>query len=60
MESTTSKQPDVTDAREVPTPDELVELCKVEVYDRVGTKTALGDLIKGKRSILVFTRHFCV
>ena len=47
------------DARTPPTPEELSEAVGVEVYDREGKTVALGDLVKGKRSILVFTRHFC-
>ncbi|KAJ8119070.1 hypothetical protein OPT61_g56 [Boeremia exigua] len=46
-------------ARAVPTPDELTEALRVEVYDHNGNKQALGDLIEAKRSVLIFTRHFC-
>jgi hypothetical protein len=46
-------------ARVLPTSEELKEAFAVEVYDRVGAKKRLGDLIEGKRSILIFTRHFC-
>ncbi|KAL1653915.1 hypothetical protein SLS61_003700 [Didymella pomorum] len=38
---------------------EIQEALRVEVYDRVGDKRPLGDIIKGKRSVLIFTRHFC-
>lgn len=39
--------------------NELQEAIAIEVYDSAGSRQALGDLIDGKRSILVFTRHFC-
>lgn len=42
-----------------PTADELKAACATEVYDHVGNKIILGDLIQGKRSVLIFTRHFC-
>ncbi|KZM28800.1 uncharacterized protein EKO05_0006109 [Ascochyta rabiei] len=45
-------------ARTVPTLEELSEALKVEVYDNVGAKTPLGNLTQGKRSVLIFTRHF--
>jgi hypothetical protein len=41
------------------TRDELSEAQKIEVYDREGKTQTLGELIKGKRSLLIFTRHFC-
>ena len=46
-------------ARAPLTSDELKEAFKIEVYDRAGNKRALSDLIEGKRSVLIFTRHFC-
>ncbi|KAF3006889.1 hypothetical protein E8E13_011076 [Curvularia kusanoi] len=46
------------DAKEIPTPEELKEAFAVEIYDHLGNKKRLGDLIEGKRSILIFTRHF--
>ena len=42
------------------TSEELAEALKVELYDRTGQTETLGDLIKGKRSVLIFTRHFCI
>jgi hypothetical protein len=50
---------DVTGARKPPTAEELSEALKVEVYDREGKTTPLGELVKGQRTVLVFTRHFC-
>ncbi|KAF2621106.1 hypothetical protein BU25DRAFT_355094 [Macroventuria anomochaeta] len=47
-----------TYAQALPTSDELKEAFQVEVYDRAGDKKALGDLIQGKRLVLIFTRHF--
>lgn len=47
-------------ARVLPTSDELREALKIEVFDRVGAERALGDIIEGKRSVLIFTRHFCM
>ena len=50
---------DSVGARTLPTPDELAKALEIEVHDRTGAKTPLADLVKGKRSILIFTRHFC-
>jgi hypothetical protein len=41
------------------TRDELSQALEVEVYDRTGKTETLGTLIKGKRSVLIFVRHFC-
>lgn len=43
----------------MPTLDELKVAYAVEVYDRTGNKQPLGALVEGKRTLLVFTRHFC-
>jgi hypothetical protein len=59
MASSHTDQVILDGAREVPTSEELKEVFAVEVYDRAGDKKRLGDLIEGKRSILIFTRHFC-
>jgi hypothetical protein len=59
MGSSHTDQASLDDARVLPTSEELKEAFAVDVYDRVGAKKRLGDLIEGKRSILVFTRHFC-
>jgi len=59
MSSADTGKSDESGARVLPTSDELQEALNVEVYDRVGEKQPLGDIIKGKRSVLIFTRHFC-
>jgi len=41
-----------------PTADELAQALKLEVYDREGKTIALGEHTQGKRTILIFTRHF--
>ncbi|KAH6632900.1 hypothetical protein C7974DRAFT_433114 [Boeremia exigua] len=46
------------DARSAPSPDEMQRLAQIEVYDRTGSRKPLGDFIKAKRSVLIFTRHF--
>jgi hypothetical protein len=48
-----------TNPRTPLTRDELSQALDVEVYDRTGKTELLGTLIKGKRSVLIFTRHFC-
>ncbi|KAF1943909.1 hypothetical protein EJ02DRAFT_510656 [Clathrospora elynae] len=45
-------------ARTPLTPDELSQAREIEVFDREGRTKTLGELIKGKRSVLVFIRHF--
>ena len=47
------------EAQSHPSPDELNEALNVKVYDREGKTTTLGELTKGKRSVLIFTRHYC-
>lgn len=59
MTSSHTDQVILDGARDIPTSEELKEAFAVEVYDRAGDKKRLGDLIEGKRSILIFTRHFC-
>lgn len=51
--------PSPEEAHAHPTPDELSEALNVKVYDREGKTTTLGELTKGKRSVLIFTRHYC-
>lgn len=41
------------------TADELAEALKVEVFDRDGKAATLEELVKGKRTALIFIRHFC-
>jgi hypothetical protein len=48
-----------SDARTPATREELSRALDVEVYDREGKTKTLGDLVKGQRTLLVFTRHFC-
>jgi hypothetical protein len=38
---------------------ELTDACKIDVYDSKGKAHTLGEVIQGKRSVLIFTRHFC-
>ncbi|PVH99840.1 hypothetical protein DM02DRAFT_593687 [Periconia macrospinosa] len=45
-------------ARTPLSPSELAEALQIEVYDAEGKTHALGDLIKGQRSALIFTRHY--
>ena len=60
MASTDTGQQDPSSGRALLTADELKEASRIEVYDHAGTKTTLGDLIEGKRTVLIFTRHFCM
>ncbi|KAF2822231.1 hypothetical protein CC86DRAFT_331112 [Ophiobolus disseminans] len=61
MASAPTKNPTESDARVPVTPDELSQALEVGVYDRSGKATKLGDLVHGKRTALIFTRHFwCV
>lgn len=60
MSSPDAEKLDRSGARFLPNSDELQEALKVEVYDRVGEKRPLGDIIERKRSVLIFTRHFCM
>ena len=48
-----------SDPQSPSTAAELSEALKVEVYDREGKTHILGDLVKGQKSVLIFTRHFC-
>jgi hypothetical protein len=50
---------DKSEARALPTPDELARALDVEVFDRNGKTTPLRELSKGKRTALVFIRNFC-
>ncbi|KAL5115149.1 hypothetical protein ACEQ8H_006985 [Pleosporales sp. CAS-2024a] len=49
---------DPSDARRPPTAEELSQAFKVDVYDKDGKMSALGDLVQGKRTALVFIRHY--
>lgn len=46
-------------ARTRPGSDVIHEAREQEVLDKDGRKHRLGDLISGKRTCLVFIRHFC-
>ncbi|CAN9418207.1 unnamed protein product [Alternaria sp. RS040] len=58
MAPSTADTPDVDSPRKLPTAEELSEALKIDVYDRDGKTKALGDLVKGQRTVLVFIRHF--
>lgn len=49
---------DSANARTLPTAEELSQALQVDVLDREGKKTPLGELVKGKRTVIVFVRHF--
>jgi hypothetical protein len=59
MVPSTADTPDVDSPRTLPTAEELSEALKIDVYDREGKTKALGDLVRGQRTVLVFIRHFC-
>jgi predicted dithiol-disulfide oxidoreductase (DUF899 family) len=48
-----------TNTQALPTPDVLASIDREEIYDKDGNKHVLGELIAGKRTLLVFIRHFC-
>ncbi|CAI6332229.1 unnamed protein product [Periconia digitata] len=53
--------PEQTAARTPLSFNELADARKIEVYGIDGKSLTLGELINGKRSVLIFTRHFwCV
>ncbi|RYN60279.1 hypothetical protein AA0118_g6468 [Alternaria tenuissima] len=58
MVPSTADTPDVDSPRKLPTAEELSEALKIDVYDREGKTKALGDLVRGQRTVLVFIRHF--
>ncbi|CAN9464378.1 hypothetical protein CC77DRAFT_1077345 [Alternaria alternata] len=58
MVPSTADTPNVDSPRKLPTAEELSEALKIDVYDRKGKTKALGDLVKGQRTVLVFIRHF--
>jgi hypothetical protein len=59
MSSPAAAKPNTPGARDPVTPEELSQALAVEVYDRSGKATPLGELVHGKRTALVFVRHFC-
>jgi len=42
-----------------PSVDQLAEAYKVEVFDKDGSKHTFGDLVKDKKVVVIFIRHFC-
>nr|XP_019042835.1 hypothetical protein I302_08544 [Kwoniella bestiolae CBS 10118]OCF21765.1 hypothetical protein I302_08544 [Kwoniella bestiolae CBS 10118] len=40
------------------TPEEIEQAYKVEIVDKEGNKQTFQDLIKGKKVVLIFIRHF--
>jgi hypothetical protein len=59
MSSPTPKQPAQLNASTLLTRDDLAPALEVDVFDRDGKAQTLGELAKGKRTMLVFIRHFC-
>lgn len=41
------------------TSEELAAALEVDVFDREGKTIPLGQLLHGKRTVLIFPRHFC-
>ena len=50
---------DDTHARAIPDEAVICQALGEEVVDKEGAVHKLGDLIDGKRTCLVFIRHFC-
>jgi hypothetical protein len=59
MASSSAESSSTNNARTPLTHDELSQALEVEVHDREDKTQDLGSLIKGKRSVLIFIRHFC-
>jgi hypothetical protein len=57
--ASSTESSDPSGARTLLTADELARALAVEVYDAEGKTTKLGGLVQGRRSLLVFIRHFC-
>jgi hypothetical protein len=51
---------EASEAHKLLTPDELSQALKIDVFDSEGKTHTLGDLTKGRRTALVFVRHFCM
>ncbi|WVF72300.1 hypothetical protein IAT40_007113 [Kwoniella sp. CBS 6097] len=47
-----------TEADFLPTSEEVAKALEVEIVDENGEKFTLGELVRGKRVVLVFIRHF--
>ena len=39
--------------------EQVKEALAVEIYDKDGHKHVIGDLVKGKKTAILFVRHFC-
>ena len=39
--------------------EQVKEVLAVEIYDKDGHEHLLGDLVKGKKTAILFVRHFC-
>lgn len=59
MTTTVSTQANIDGASVIPSNDALQQALRIGVFDHKGVQTPLGDLVEGKRSVLIFTRHFC-
>lgn len=55
----TSPEAQKSDPHTPLTADVLSQALKIDVHDQQGKTTALGELVAGKRTALVFIRHFC-
>jgi hypothetical protein len=49
-----------TSNQALPTTEVLQTISKEVIYDKNGNQHALGELMAGKRTLLVFIRHFCM
>jgi hypothetical protein len=59
MSSPTPKQPAQSNASTLLTRHDLAPALEIDVFDRDGKAQKLGELTEGKRTVLVFIRHFC-
>jgi hypothetical protein len=55
----TASTSSASEAHKLLSPDELAQALKIDVFDNEGKTHVLGDLTKGRRTALIFTRHFC-
>ncbi|KAF2844826.1 hypothetical protein T440DRAFT_461508 [Plenodomus tracheiphilus IPT5] len=58
VESSNAPPSSASDAHQLPTPEELSQALKVDVFDREGAKHPLGNLVDGKKTVVIFIRHF--
>ncbi|KAF1913103.1 hypothetical protein BDU57DRAFT_559241 [Ampelomyces quisqualis] len=54
----TSPLAQAPDASTPPTPAELSAALEIEVYDQEGHTKTLGEVVQGRRTALIFIRHF--